>query len=513
LSIEFAVKSQIEFWSSAPYYDGTGFAASVLRAEFNLDGGVPWRYRLSIGGGETTRQPVNLFAATYLNQIDDNETRSSSIFSVDGNILYNYSKSGKTSSFQFPASKDGFIAIKPDGKTVVKLEQSGEVRARQLLERNQQTTYLPVCSRTQGGIDRSRTWGGVLEIYPLRPLSCFAVGVNWPATGPQQFDGPKAVDLFLGAMRLLPSFKMAASVSVDPSFASGSNRTHVLEEWADFQDQIERDESVVIYLVGHMSKERFGTRQPTCLQIPPQSSAPETCAAPFSGPNFLLLSKEHVDSSSYHLSDSDVRDMAKQLSDRGCSVLVVLDGCYSGGFEEVLRGVPGVAMLAASDGSSISKYKLHNGLPFMTSHFWEAIAIEKKYFLDDISSYISGSVLSEFENQPVGVGSAYVNGETTTYSPERPKVFASWNHSADVFGSPAIAVRTSWDCVCDVTSDGFVDDSDFLVFVIQYDVLVCDSVEMRMSCVCDYNDDGYVDDGDFIRFVDAYNTLICDVVH
>jgi len=149
----------------------------------------------------------------------------------------------------------------------------------------------------------------------------------------------------------------------------------------------------------------------------------------------------------------------------------------------------------------------------MTSHFWEAIAIEKKYFLDDISSYISGSVLSEFENQPVGVGSAYVNGETTTYSPERPKVFASWNHSADVFGSPAIAVRTSWDCVCDVTSDGFVDDSDFLVFVIQYDVLVCDSVEMRMSCVCDYNDDGYVDDGDFIRFVDAYNTLICDVVH
>jgi len=64
-------------------------------------------------------------------------------------------------------------------------------------------------------------------------------------------------------------------------------------------------------------------------------------------------------------------------------------------------------------------------------------------------------------------------------------------------------------CKGDLNSDGFVDDSDFTVFVVAYNILDCADPSMPAGCPSDLNGDGLVDDADFIAFVSAYNTLVC----
>ncbi|MBX3380540.1 MAG: hypothetical protein KF805_10630 [Phycisphaeraceae bacterium] len=64
-------------------------------------------------------------------------------------------------------------------------------------------------------------------------------------------------------------------------------------------------------------------------------------------------------------------------------------------------------------------------------------------------------------------------------------------------------------CVGDLNFDGFVDDADFVDFVLAYNILDCADPSMPDGCVADLNLDGYVDDADFVIFVGAYNELIC----
>ncbi|MGH7245271.1 MAG: hypothetical protein ACREJD_17800 [Phycisphaerales bacterium] len=64
-------------------------------------------------------------------------------------------------------------------------------------------------------------------------------------------------------------------------------------------------------------------------------------------------------------------------------------------------------------------------------------------------------------------------------------------------------------CVGDLNGDGFVDDSDFTIFVTAYNILGCSLPGMPSGCPADFNNDGVVDDADFVRFVPAYNTLLC----
>ncbi|MGH7244900.1 MAG: hypothetical protein ACREJD_15915 [Phycisphaerales bacterium] len=64
-------------------------------------------------------------------------------------------------------------------------------------------------------------------------------------------------------------------------------------------------------------------------------------------------------------------------------------------------------------------------------------------------------------------------------------------------------------CNSDFTCDGQVDDSDFVVFVHGYNLLLCDDVMMPNGCPADLNGDGLVDDADFVLFVHAYNELGC----
>jgi len=64
-------------------------------------------------------------------------------------------------------------------------------------------------------------------------------------------------------------------------------------------------------------------------------------------------------------------------------------------------------------------------------------------------------------------------------------------------------------CKGDLNGDGFVDDSDFLFFVVAYNVLDCTDPAMPAGCPSDLNGDSFVDDADFSVFVVAYNALIC----
>ena len=64
-------------------------------------------------------------------------------------------------------------------------------------------------------------------------------------------------------------------------------------------------------------------------------------------------------------------------------------------------------------------------------------------------------------------------------------------------------------CTGDLNGDGFVDDSDFVVFAAAYSILDCADPLMPPGCPSDMNGDGYVDDADFVIFAGMYENLVC----
>jgi len=64
-------------------------------------------------------------------------------------------------------------------------------------------------------------------------------------------------------------------------------------------------------------------------------------------------------------------------------------------------------------------------------------------------------------------------------------------------------------CPADINGDGVVDDTDFSLFAVAYNILDCADPAMPAGCPADINGDGFVDDSDFSGFVVAYNQLVC----
>jgi len=62
--------------------------------------------------------------------------------------------------------------------------------------------------------------------------------------------------------------------------------------------------------------------------------------------------------------------------------------------------------------------------------------------------------------------------------------------------------------ITDINADGQVDDADFLLFLDQYDLMLCADPLMPDACSADFNQDGQVDDADFGVFVPAYNAML-----
>lgn len=64
-------------------------------------------------------------------------------------------------------------------------------------------------------------------------------------------------------------------------------------------------------------------------------------------------------------------------------------------------------------------------------------------------------------------------------------------------------------CPSDFNNDGFVDDSDFVIFAAAYNLLDCSDPSMPAGCPSDLNSDNMVDDSDFVIFATAYEALLC----
>lgn len=65
-------------------------------------------------------------------------------------------------------------------------------------------------------------------------------------------------------------------------------------------------------------------------------------------------------------------------------------------------------------------------------------------------------------------------------------------------------------CAGDLNADGFVDDADFTIFAVAYNLLDCADAEMAPGCPADLNGDSVVDDTDFTLFAPAYDALLCE---
>ncbi len=64
-------------------------------------------------------------------------------------------------------------------------------------------------------------------------------------------------------------------------------------------------------------------------------------------------------------------------------------------------------------------------------------------------------------------------------------------------------------CPADFNNDGVVNESDFMIFVIAYQYLLCADPAMPSGCPADLNADALVDDVDFQIFGHAYDDLNC----
>jgi len=74
---------------------------------------------------------------------------------------------------------------------------------------------------------------------------------------------------------------------------------------------------------------------------------------------------------------------------------------------------------------------------------------------------------------------------------------------------PKLVIEFSKPCPGDLNLDGFVDDSDFVIFASSYNILDCADPTMPAGCPSDLNGDDFVDDSDFVIFAAAYNELLC----
>jgi hypothetical protein len=81
--------------------------------------------------------------------------------------------------------------------------------------------------------------------------------------------------------------------------------------------------------------------------------------------------------------------------------------------------------------------------------------------------------------------------------------------NADGSANAALLTVVTPACPGDLNLDGFVDDADFQVFVVAYDILECADSTMPPACPSDLDADGLVNDSDFGVFVIGYDTLLC----
>ncbi|MBL8876831.1 MAG: hypothetical protein JNM86_13630 [Phycisphaerae bacterium] len=80
-----------------------------------------------------------------------------------------------------------------------------------------------------------------------------------------------------------------------------------------------------------------------------------------------------------------------------------------------------------------------------------------------------------------------------------------WNSCGEATSIPVeVKVKAH---ITDINADGQVDDADFILFLNQYDLMLCADASMPDACSADFDQDGFVDDADFAIFVPAYSAM------
>ena len=123
---------------------------------------------------------------------------------------------------------------------------------------------------------------------------------------------------------------------------------------------------------------------------------------------------------------------------------------------------------------------------------------------DPILSYSMGTQ-PDGEQGILGAGTYRLIVEATAYS--------NFNFFNGLFAGSGcnldIEVIANASCPGDLNGDNQVDDGDFQIFVVAYDILDCADPAMPAGCPSDLNSDAVVDDLDFQGFAVAYDQLIC----
>jgi hypothetical protein len=96
------------------------------------------------------------------------------------------------------------------------------------------------------------------------------------------------------------------------------------------------------------------------------------------------------------------------------------------------------------------------------------------------------------------------NGAASGASTTNAANYVLTANAAIVTNNARVSFTVKAACAGDLNGDGFVDDTDFVLFAAAYDELVCGP-----ACPADLNGDDFVDDADFVLFASAYNELIC----
>ncbi|HEX8876801.1 MAG TPA: matrixin family metalloprotease [Phycisphaerales bacterium] len=109
----------------------------------------------------------------------------------------------------------------------------------------------------------------------------------------------------------------------------------------------------------------------------------------------------------------------------------------------------------------------------------------------------------------VTVGTSGFNSFLDTTAPDNHTQF--YFVYATQFGSLKLVGSDSGFAKCsgDLNSNGEVNDTDFVLFAVAYNLLSCVDPAMPAGCPADLNRDGFVDDIDFTIFAAAYDALLC----
>lgn len=157
-------------------------------------------------------------------------------------------------------------------------------------------------------------------------------------------------------------------------------------------------------------------------------------------------------------------------------------------------GIPPMILHGPADTSANPNVMFHvDAWPTTLTFEWKRDGIVLADGPTPSGAIISGATTSEltiYQAKPADVGQYTVTASTPCSSVTSDPAWLRYCHG-------------------DFNSDLAVDDSDFLYFVVSYNVLDCADPAMPHNCPGDFNADGVVDDVDFQTFVAAYDSLVC----